>query len=126
MDGPGLFCAPTRIYLVFMIAHIFFNMYLGRGRAIVRDIVYTIMGTIFFIILCAAGMDFVAWGLMSLPIIFYILLLAIVMFDQSSLNITSQYIPGRGGNGGGGGGNGGGGNGGGGGGCGGEYEAVCE
>jgi hypothetical protein len=36
-------------------------------------------------------MDFVAWGLILLPIAFYVLLFAIILFDRSFLNIHHKY-----------------------------------
>jgi hypothetical protein len=96
MDGSRLLCPPTRIFMVFMAAHVLFSMYLGAGKAVIRDIAYAIIGVIFFTILCAAGMDYVAWGLLCLPIFFYILLLAILIFDQSFLQISSRHSPSRG------------------------------
>jgi hypothetical protein len=84
-------CPPVTIYGVFMAALVLFDMYLGKGRAALRNTAYGVLGGILLFVLCAAGMGFVAWGLLLLPIIFYMFLFAVILFDQSFLNVSHTY-----------------------------------
>ena len=85
-------CPPVTIYGVFMAALVLFDLYTSRGRVAMHNIAYGILGSIFLFVLCAAGMEFVAWGLLLLPIIFYLFLLAVIVFDRSSLlSVTHTY-----------------------------------
>lgn len=84
-------CVPAQIYPVVMIAVILFSLYRGAYREAVTNIVGLIIGTMLLWVLCAAGMEFVAYGLLILPIIFFLFFAAIVLFDRSLLNITHRY-----------------------------------
>ncbi len=88
-------CPPVTIYGVFMAALVLFDLYMSRGRAAMHNTAYGILGCIFLFVLCAAGMGFVAWGLLLLPIIFYVFLLAVIVFDRSSLLTVSHTYNGR-------------------------------
>jgi hypothetical protein len=84
-------CSPAKIYFAFSIALILFNLYLGIGSRVFQSIFYGIIGTLLLYVLCAAKMDFVAWGLILMPIMFYMLLFVIILFDRSFLNIHHKY-----------------------------------
>ncbi len=88
-------CPPVTIYGVFMAALVLFDLYMSRGSAAMRNIAYGVLGSIFLFVICAAGMGFVAWGLLLLPIIFYMFLLAVIVFDRSSLLTVSHTYNGR-------------------------------
>ncbi len=77
-------------------AYILFNFYLASVSGVMISIFYAIFGTLLLWILCAAKMDFVAWGLLGLPVLFYILLFAIMVFDRSFLNVSHEYRNGSG------------------------------
>lgn len=89
-------CSPAKIYAIFMIAFVFFDMYLGSMKRVLRHIAYTVVGTLLLYVLCAANMDFVGWGLILLPVIFYVIFMAILLFDQSFIRFTHEYKPGNG------------------------------
>jgi hypothetical protein len=88
-------CPPVTIYGVFMTALVLFDLYMSRGRSAMRNTAYGILGGILLFVLCAAGMDFVAWGMLLLPIIFYLFLFAVILFDRSFLSVTHKYSPTR-------------------------------
>jgi hypothetical protein len=92
-------CPPVTVYAIFMSAMILFDLYLGHGRAAMRDTAYGVLGGILLFILCAAGMGFAAWGLVILPVVFALFVLALILFDRSFLSVTHSYngrIPGSG------------------------------
>lgn len=84
-------CPPAQIYPIFMSSLILFNLYRGTYRYAVSHFVAAFIGTIFLWILCAAGLGFAAYALLIFPVFFFIVLLAIVFYDQSLLEITSTY-----------------------------------
>jgi hypothetical protein len=75
-------CPPVFAYGAFMIALGLYDIYMGSFPSLGRTFLYLIIGSMFLWILCAAGMDFVAWGLLSIPVIFYIFLFAILIFQK--------------------------------------------
>jgi hypothetical protein len=87
----SVICSPAKLYFAFSMAYILFNFYLASVSGVMVSIFYAIFGTLLLWILCAAKMDFVAWGLLGLPVLFYILLFAIMVFDRSFLSVTHEY-----------------------------------
>ncbi len=87
----GGLCPPAQIFPVVMAGVILFNLYRGTYRYAVQHTVAAVIGTIFLWILCAAKMEFAAYGLLLLPVIFFVFLLAIIYYDQTLLSITSTY-----------------------------------
>lgn len=78
-----------------MAALILFDLYMSRGRSAMRNIAYGVLGGILLFVLCAAGMGFVAWGMLLLPVVFYMFLFAVILFDQSFLSVKHTYSPRR-------------------------------
>jgi hypothetical protein len=74
-------CPPAQLYLLFMIAVVLFDLVRGAGAFAVRHTGYALFGTIALWVLCAAKMDFAAWGLLMLPIFFFVVLIAMWVFD---------------------------------------------
>ena len=70
---------------------ILFNLYRGTYRYAISHAVAMIVGTTLLWVLCAANMEFAAYGLLLLPILFFVFLLAIILYDQSLLSITHSY-----------------------------------
>ena len=87
MDG---FCSPAKLYAVFMAAIVMFDLYIGKPMLAMRDTVYAAIGTLFLFVLCAARMDFVAWGLLLIPTLFFIFIVAVLVLDQA-FQIQSAY-----------------------------------
>ena len=84
-------CPPAQIFPVVMSGVVLFNLYRGTYRYAVQHTIAAVIGTIFLWILCAAKMEFAAYGLLILPVLFFVFLLAIVYYDQTLLTITSTY-----------------------------------
>lgn len=82
-------CPPVFAYAIFMIALGLYDIYMGSFPSLARTLLYLIVGAILLWILCAAGMGAVAWGLLGVPVIFYIFLFAILIF-QKGFDIKSE------------------------------------
>jgi len=74
-----------------MIAVVLFSLYRGAWREAITNIVSLVVGTLFLWVLCAANFEFAAYGLLILPVLFFVFFLAIVLFDQSLINVTHKY-----------------------------------
>lgn len=79
-----------------MIAVVLFSLFRGDYRHAVTQGVGLIVGTFFLWVLCAANFEFVAWALLSLPAIFLAFFLAIIIFDQSLIQVKHKYKKGCG------------------------------
>ncbi len=86
-------CVPAQIYPIVMVAVILFNLYRGTYRYAVGHTVALFIGTLLLWVLCAANMEFVAYGMLTLPVIFFVFLLALILFDQSLFDIKHKYNP---------------------------------
>lgn len=84
-------CPPAQIYPIVMVGVILFNMYRGTYAYAISHIVAMIIGTALLWVLCAARLEFVAYGMLILPVLFFVFLLALIFYDQSLLNITHSY-----------------------------------
>jgi hypothetical protein len=82
-------CPPVFAYAIFMIALGVYDIYMGSFPSLARTLLYLIIGGVLLWVLCAAGMGGVAWGLLSAPVIFYIFLFAILIF-QKGFDIQSE------------------------------------
>lgn len=87
-------CPPAKIYPIVMTAVVLFNLYRGTYRYAISHIVALIIGTTFLWILCAANLEFAAYALLALPVLFFVFLLALIFYDQSLFEITRAYKPG--------------------------------
>ncbi len=92
MDAWTNLCSPAKLYILFTIALVLFDMYLGNMNRLVHNSMYGVIGAIMLYVLCAANMDFAAWGLLALPVIFFIFLFALIVYDQSFLTVSHHYI----------------------------------
>ncbi len=75
-------CPPVFAYAIFMIALGLYDIYMGSFPSLARTLFYLIFGAVLLWILCAAGMGFAAWGLLGIPVVFYIFLFAIIIFQK--------------------------------------------
>ncbi len=87
-------CPPAQIYPIVMTGVVLFNLYRGTYRRALTHFIATIIGTTFLWVLCAANLEFAAYALLLLPLLFFIFLLAILFYDQSLLEITRAHKPG--------------------------------
>jgi hypothetical protein len=83
-------CPPAQIYPIVMAAVILFNLYRGTYRYAIHYVVATIVGTTFLWILCAANLEFAAYALLLMPILFFVFLLALIFYDQTLFEIHSN------------------------------------
>ena len=87
-------CLPAQIYPAVMAGVVLFNLYRGTYRYAITHIVSLVIGTTLLWVLCAAKMEVVAYALLVLPVFFFVVLLAIIFYDQSLLKITrARVIP---------------------------------
>lgn len=84
-------CPPAQIYPIVMSAFILFNIYRGFYRHAISNAVLLIMGTILLWFLCVAKFEFVAYSLLLMPVIFCVFLLALILFDNSLLDINHEH-----------------------------------
>jgi hypothetical protein len=87
-------CPPAQIYPIVMAGLVLFNLYRGTYRYAVTHSVALVIGTTFLWVLCAANLEFAAYALLLLPVIFFIFLLALIFYDQSFFEIKRSYTPG--------------------------------
>ena len=85
-------CHPGQIFAIYMTALILFDIYLGSFFKAITDTVFLCIGSLFIWILCSANMEFVAYALLAIPVIFSIFLFAIVLYDQTLLGIREKDL----------------------------------
>lgn len=85
-------CPPAQIYPTVMAGVVLFNLYRGTYRYAMTHIVSLVIGTTLLWVLCAAKMEVVAYALLALPVFFFVILLAIIFYDQSLLKITRAHV----------------------------------
>lgn len=91
MDLWSMSCGPLKTYFIFMCAYVLFQLYQGRTRLFLTSVGQLIFGSLLLYVLCAASLEFVGWGLLLLPIIFYIFLIVIIVFDKG-FQIESKTV----------------------------------
>ena len=84
-------CPPAQMYSIVMSAFVLFNLYRGTYRYAIRHAVALVLGAAMLWTLCAAKLDFAAYALLLLPVLFFVFFLAILFYDQSLLSITHSY-----------------------------------
>ena len=80
-------CLPAQIYALVMCAVVLFDLYLGVYHYAASNAISLLIGTLLLWVLCAAKMSFVAYALMILPVLFFLFLFAIVLYDKTLFNI---------------------------------------
>ena len=85
-------CPPAQIYPAVMAGVVLFNVYRGTYRYAITHAISLVVGTTLLWILCAAKMEVVAYALLALPVFFFVILLAIIFYDQSLLTITRTHV----------------------------------
>jgi hypothetical protein len=83
-------CPPAQIYPIVLSALVLFDLYRGSFKQAISHIVAMLIGTTFLWILCAANLEFAAYSLLILPLVFFVFLLAIIFYDQSLLSIKHE------------------------------------
>jgi uncharacterized membrane protein len=85
-------CPPVKIYAVFMLAVILFDFYLHAYKHAFVNFVFLLLGSFFLWVLCSANLDFVGYGLLILPVLFFVFLFALILYDQTLLSVRHQYL----------------------------------
>jgi hypothetical protein len=67
-------------------------LYIGSMSLVTTNTISLFVGTLLLWTLCAANMEFVAYSLLILPVIFFVFLVAIVFYDTSNSRIKHQYV----------------------------------
>lgn len=86
-------CPPAQIFPIVMTAVILFNIYRKTYAQALSHFVITIIGTTLLWVLCAARMEFVAYSMLILPVLFFVFLLALIFYDQSLFDVRRKYNP---------------------------------
>jgi hypothetical protein len=86
-------CPPAQIYPIVMTAVVLFNLYRGTYRHAVTQLIAMFVGTLLLWVLCAANLDFVAYAMLILPLLFFVFLLAIIFYDQTLIDVTHAHKP---------------------------------
>jgi len=84
-------CPPAQIFPIVLIGILLFDLYRGAYKSALSHTATAIIGTGLLWVLCAAGLDFVAYALLIMPLLFFVFFLAIVFYDKSSLNINHKH-----------------------------------
>lgn len=77
-----------------MAGFVLFQIYQGHYRHAVSNVVMLFLGTILLWFLCVAKFTFVAYTLLLLPVLFFVCIVALLVFDQSFLDIRHRYMDG--------------------------------
>ena len=72
-----------------------FNLWRGVWGEAVKNVIVGVIGTGALWLLCSSGMELLAYMVLAVPVIFVIFLVALIVFDQTLLQVTHTY--GRGG-----------------------------
>jgi hypothetical protein len=77
------FCPPVIAYSAFIMAIGLYDIYMGKFPNLARTMFYLIFGGAMLWIICAANMELVAWLLILIPVVFYVFLIAMLVFNKS-------------------------------------------
>lgn len=95
MDAWNSLCLPAKIYILVMIPIILFDIYLGSTKYAISNSISLFIGAILLWTLCAAKLEFVAYVLMILPVLFFVFLIALIFYDKSMISVRHEYIKAR-------------------------------
>jgi len=84
-------CPPAQIFPIAMTALVLFDLYRGAFRYAISHLVALVLGTVFLWILCAAKLEFAAYALLLVPVLFVTFVLAIIVYDQTLLSIKHRH-----------------------------------
>lgn len=84
-------CPPAAFFPVIMTSVILFDLYRGTYRYAISHTVVALLGTLFLWVLCAAKMEFVAYALYFIPILFLVFFMAVLVYDRAANAVTDCY-----------------------------------
>ncbi len=77
------FCSPVIAYAAFITAIGMYDIYMGKFPNLARTVFYLIFGGALLWMVCAANMELLGWMLILIPVIFYVFLIALLVFNKS-------------------------------------------
>ncbi len=77
------FCPPVIAYGTFITAIGLYDIYMGKLPNFARTMFYLIFGGTLLWLLCVANMELLGWMLILIPVIFYIFLISLLVFNKS-------------------------------------------
>lgn len=87
----GNTCLPAKVFPVVMAGVVLFNLWRGVFSEAVKNVIVAIIGTGALWLLCSSGMELLAYMVLAVPVIFIIFLVALIVFDQTLLQVTHSY-----------------------------------
>ena len=84
-------CLPAKAFPIVMAGVVLFNLWRGVWVEAVKNIIVAVIGTSALWLLCSSGMELLAYMVLAVPVIFIIFLLALIVFDQTLLQVTHTY-----------------------------------
>lgn len=84
-------CPPAQIYPIVMAGLVLFNIYRGYYQEAVKNTIFLGLGTVLLWFLCVSNFEFVAYALLYLPVVFFLFILALILFDRSFLNVHHTF-----------------------------------
>jgi hypothetical protein len=86
-------CPPAKLYPIVMAGVVLFYLYRETYRTALTHTIAAIIGTTLLWVLCAANLEFAAYAMLLLPVLFFVFLLALIFYDQSLFDIKRAYKP---------------------------------
>jgi phosphatidylserine synthase len=83
-------CSSIFAYAIFLVGLMLYNIYMGQWPSFFTSGLYLIVGSVLLWVLCAANMEVIGWSLIGIPVVFYLFLFALVIFDQG-FRLRSLY-----------------------------------
>ena len=84
-------CLPAKVFPIVMGGVVLFNLWRGVFGEAAKNVIVACIGTGALWLLCSSGMELVAYAVLAVPVIFIIFLLALIVFDQTLLQVTHSY-----------------------------------
>lgn len=84
-------CLPAKVFPIVMAGIVLFNVWRGVYGEAVKNVIVGVVGTSALWFLCSAGMELLAYMVLAVPVIFIIFLLALIVFDQTLLQVSHTY-----------------------------------
>ena len=84
-------CPPAAFFPILMASVILFDLYRGTYRYAITHTVVAVLGTVFLWVLCAAKMEFVAYALYFIPVLFLVFFMAVLVYDRAANAVTDTY-----------------------------------
>ena len=84
-------CLPAKAFPIVMAGVVLFNLYIGVFGEAVKNLIVGIIGTGALYLLCSSGLELLAYMILAVPVIFIIFLVALIVFDQTLLQVTNTH-----------------------------------